>query len=413
MNISPSGRRGAGSRCDYQVVVIGAGPAGSVTALRLMQTLAKAGETQSERPSVLLVDREDFPRGKVCGCCLNGAAVGALDSVGLAGLPEELNAIRLTHWHAQIAGRAQIAGPAQIRRLLRAGRRTEVPLPTGWALSREAFDAALVERARSAGAEVRTGLVARIVSGSENGVQVELKSAAGTEAVRAAVVVVASGLSGGGIESILPWRQPPTGPIGLGTALVAGESDYAPGTIYMACDRAGYAGLVRLEDGRLDVAAAVYDPAGDGRRRGAGERVAAILEAAGMPAVPGIEAATWRGTPRLHRQRQPGCGRVLAVGDAAGYVEPFTGEGMAWGMQTGLLAARIVAEGLAENRRGAAAEIGARYTREYRRLLSRRRLLCRMLTAALRRASTRRMLFQTLSAAPWLAGPVVRILNRP
>lgn len=399
------------SRCDYLVVVIGAGPAGSITALQLTRTLAvlgesvwgeagSAGSARGKSRSVLIVDREDFPRAKVCGCCLNGAAIGALESAGLARLPEELGAVPLTRWQAQIASSG------------RRPRVTEVPLPNGWAVSRDALDAALLERVRASGAEVRTGVVARILSTGACAVQVELKTAAGIESVSAAAVVVASGLSGGGLESILPWRRSPAGPIGLGTTLAVAENEYEPGTIYMACDRTGYAGLVRLEDGRLDIAAAVYDPSGEGRRRAAGERVAEILRSAWMPMVRGIEGATWRGTPRLHRQRQPGCGRVIAVGDAAGYVEPFTGEGMAWGMQTGVLAARVIAERLADRRPDAVAELGVRYTRQYDRLLSRRRMPCRILTAVLRPTWTRRMLFQTLSAAPWLAGPVVRMLNR-
>ncbi|WP_164102066.1 NAD(P)/FAD-dependent oxidoreductase [Candidatus Laterigemmans baculatus] len=423
------------------VVVIGGGPAGSIAALQLTRTLSAlgerrgAGDESSRRPRVLLVDREDFPRGKVCGCCLNGAAIAALDAAGLKNLPEELAAVPLTHWEGQIAGLGKRPRVARVR------------LPSGWAVSRESLDAALLSRARAAGAVVRTGVVARVRTATDEAVEVELKSSAGTETVFAAAVVVASGLSGGGLEPLLPWRQPPAGPVGLGTTLVASEAEYVPGKIYMACDGTGYAGLVRLEDGRLDIAAAVYDPSGPGRRRGAGERVAEILQAAGMPPVAGIETAAWRGTPRLHRQRQPGRGRIVAVGDAAGYVEPFTGEGMAWGMQTGLLAARVIAEALARqslarqslareslareslspepahatgrtptpSRKSprAAAEIGVRYTYQYNRLLSRRRTACRLLTAALRPRWSRRMLFQSLAVAPWLAAPVVRMLNRP
>lgn len=372
--------------CDFDVVIIGAGPAGSVAALRLKALPGGAARR------VLLVDREDFPRGKVCGCCLNGAAVGALDAVGLGHLPSALGGVRLDRWQAQIAGKQITAS-----------------LPTGWALSREAFDGALVAHARDAGVEVRTGVVARVRETSSERVLIELKDVSGkTKVARAATLVVASGLAGGGLDHVLPWRQLPTGPIGLGTTIEASHPAYSSGTVYMACDATGYAGLVRLEDGRLDIAAAVYDPAGDARRQRTGARVAAILRSAGMPPVAGLETARWQGTPRLHRQRQAGQGRVIAVGDAAGYVEPFTGEGMAWAMQTGVIAA----ETIERMNSGCEVEFGAAYCRAYRRFSSRRRLPCRVVTAALRRGETRRMLFGALSMAPWLARPAIWMLNR-
>lgn len=372
--------------CDYDVVIIGAGPAGSLAALRLR--LLPGGAQRR----VLLVDREHFPRGKVCGCCLNGAAAGVLDAVGLGGLPQDLGGVPLHRWQARIAGK-QISAP----------------LPTGWALSRVALDAALLARARESGAQVATGVIARVGETQDEGVWVVLKDERGeTKAVRAASVVVASGLAGGGLDHILPWRQRPAGPIGLGTTIHSPTPDYPPGTIYMACDATGYAGLVRIEDGRLDIAAAVYDPAGETRRESPAARVAAILRSAGMSPIAELESARWQGTPRLHRQRLPGNGRVVAVGDAAGYVEPFTGEGMAWAMQSGLIAADVIHRCVPER----AAQLGAEYSRAYGRFAARRRLSCRVVSAALRRNATRRMLFQMLSTAPWLAYPTIRMLNR-
>ena len=68
----------------WDAFVAGAGPAGTTVA----RLLAARGL------SVLLVDRATFPRDKVCGCCLNGVAVDALERTGLGGLLGDLGAHR-------------------------------------------------------------------------------------------------------------------------------------------------------------------------------------------------------------------------------------------------------------------------------------------------------------------------------
>lgn len=70
----------------WDVAVVGAGPAGALAA----RQVALAGA------AVVLIDKASFPRGKVCGCCVNGAALGVLESVGLGDLPRRLGARPLT-----------------------------------------------------------------------------------------------------------------------------------------------------------------------------------------------------------------------------------------------------------------------------------------------------------------------------
>ena len=77
MSLSATLPIGAATSELWDAVVIGAGPAGSMTA----RELARLGR------KVLLVDKAAFPRGKVCGCCLSGSALTTLRSVGLGGLP--------------------------------------------------------------------------------------------------------------------------------------------------------------------------------------------------------------------------------------------------------------------------------------------------------------------------------------
>ena len=102
----------------WDAVVVGAGPAGALA----------ARESARRGLRVLLVDREAFPRWKVCGCCLSGRALGTLAGVGLADLP---------HRHGAL--------PLREVRLAARHRDAVVALPDGVALSRQTLDAALVE----------------------------------------------------------------------------------------------------------------------------------------------------------------------------------------------------------------------------------------------------------------------------
>src|SRR5262249_5247946 len=117
---------GAAASRDWDCVVVGAGPAGALAARELVL----------RGVSVLLVDRADFPRWKVCGCCLNARALGVLAAVGLGGLTRKCGSVPLSELHLAVAG-----GSARL------------PLPEGVALSREAFDTALVRAALAQGAD--------------------------------------------------------------------------------------------------------------------------------------------------------------------------------------------------------------------------------------------------------------------
>ena len=121
----------------WEAVVVGAGPAGSLAA----RQLAQAGVR------VLLVDRAAFPRWKVCGCCLNSGALTTLHSVGLGHLASHRGAVSLGRVCLAVGGRSAL-----------------LPLPPGAALSREVFDAALVESAVEAGAAFLPQTQARALS---------------------------------------------------------------------------------------------------------------------------------------------------------------------------------------------------------------------------------------------------------
>jgi flavin-dependent dehydrogenase len=176
----------------------------------------------------------------------------------------------------------------------------------------------------------------------------------------------------------------------------------------MAVGRAGYVGLVRVEDGALNVAAAL-DPA---RLRTAGpeEVVSSVLAEAGFPPLAEQSLAGWRGTPLLTRaSRDAGGERLIRVGDAAGYVEPFTGEGICWALSAGRVAARLAAAGAELWRDGLLDD-----WRAYRQsVLAPSQRLCRMLAAALRRPALVAASVAALRIAPALAAPFVSRAGRP
>lgn len=367
-----------------RVLVIGAGPAGAAAAMRL----------HALGLQVLLVDRAAFPRPKVCGCCLNLAALSALAVIDCDRLLHELVPMTLRHW--------RLATPRGT---------IEAPLPGGLALSRLRMDAALVAEAGRRGIEVAAPCEAKLVDVGLESVAVRLSGS--SRPVRFDAAILATGLAGGGVARWLPWINQPAGPLGTST-IVSGWEAVRDRTIQIACDDSGYVGLVRLEDGRVDVAAAL--------RRGSGElgsdkpalaakavllqAINAILRRTGQEILPPIDPDSLLTTPPLRRSRRPGYGRLLAVGDAAGYVEPFTGEGMAWALQSGIAAAECLAD------RRLAGNSGAAWTARYEELMRRRQWLCRLLSGALASPTQSRWLLRLAGAAPWTVRYAVRRLNR-
>ncbi|MFW6032813.1 MAG: FAD-dependent oxidoreductase, partial [Phycisphaeraceae bacterium] len=111
------------------VLVIGAGPAGSFAARQLARTGL----------DVTLAERSTFPREKACGCCLNELGLKVLRRAGLGDLPASLGGRALDEVY-----------------LASAGRSARLPLPGGIALSRSRLDEGLLNAARDAGATVHT-----------------------------------------------------------------------------------------------------------------------------------------------------------------------------------------------------------------------------------------------------------------
>jgi flavin-dependent dehydrogenase len=176
----------------------------------------------------------------------------------------------------------------------------------------------------------------------------------------------------------------------------------------MGIGKRGYVGLVRIEDGRLNVAAAL--DVGLVQTMGGLPRAACqVLKECGFPVVAGLATARWQGTPPLTRRYQPPPSRRLfLVGDAAEYIEPFTGEGMAWAAIGG---AAVVGHVVAALRGESPAKV-TKWHRSIRQLLGWRKWQCRVLTGALRAPRLTGFAVRLLRACPQLAAPYLFRLNR-
>ena len=256
---------------------------------------------------VVLVDKATFPRQKVCGSCVNRAAVSTLEQLGLGHVLKDALPIKQV--------------------VVGYGRRSIVfPLPNPVALSRESLDTPTGAGSRGGWSRVsswRNSQVGRRSPGYRDVVM-------GGGSISARAVVLATGLAGGEGTAEAGSR--------IGGGVIVPQADtpsfYESGTIYMATGRGGYSGVLVVEGGKVDVAAA-FDPAFVKSCGGLGPASEALLRGVGWPSPPGWATLPWKGTPALTRQSTKVADeRLFLVGDAAGYVEPFTGEGMAWAIMS-------------------------------------------------------------------------------
>ncbi|TVQ60955.1 MAG: hypothetical protein EA378_10300 [Phycisphaerales bacterium] len=306
----------------FDVVVLGAGPGGGLSAL----AAARAGAR------TLLVDRASFPRDKVCGCCLASRGRAVLESAGVARRV-------LDHAVRDDAGdheRGRVARVTlRIGAVASAAASASFPVPGYTTIARASMDAALVEEAVRAGAVFRDRVAASVDAA---GGRVRLGEGA---SVRTRVVIVADGLGSASLrdDARFAWRERAGSHVGLG-AVVRAEGARELARIFdhhaisMTVGGAGYVGAAALGAGDAwSVAAAVAPEAVRTSKDGARGVVRQILQDAGLGTA-WLEAVAFKGTPTLTRRRAAieGDARVFLVGDSTGYVEPFTGEGMSWAL---------------------------------------------------------------------------------
>jgi len=305
---------------DADVIVAGGGPAGAATAA----LLAERGV------DVLLLDRASFPREKACAEFLSPGAVAALDRLGVL-------ESAATHGAWQ-EGMRIVSERAAFTLRYRDGRR-------GLGIARPTLDALLLDRARAAGADVRerTDVATAVV---EHGLVRGVRLRDGRE-LRSQFVVAADGLRSPvarslGLERRARWPQR----LGL-VARVRGAIASPLGL--MTVGRSGYCGIANVGGGETSIGMAVSPKLRqrDETATQLFERILGELPAA-RAAVDGAErTGPIRGIAPLARRvsRVSGPGYLL-VGDAAGFTDPFTGEGVHRALRGAELAAHAVLRAL-------------------------------------------------------------------
>lgn len=177
----------------------------------------------------------------------------------------------------------------------------------------------------------------------------------------------------------------------------------------MAMGQGGYIGLVQVENGRLNVAAA-YERSHVKQCGDPGSAAKQILAEAGFPSIPSLRNATWRGTLPLTRKTSPIAGeRFFLIGDATGYVEPFTGEGMAWALASGYAITPLVVRAL----KCWTPSWPRAWISFHRRHIEHRQMICRALVTVLRHPWRVHVMFKLASQAPRAAQFIIHRLNAP
>ncbi|QIX27172.1 geranylgeranyl reductase family protein [Nocardioides sp. JQ2195] len=293
----------------WDLAVVGAGPAGAATALGALRV--------NPALRVALLDRADFPRDKSCGDGIAPQVIDLLDEAGVSGIVND-------------------RVPVPRLRLDRGsfGVDRKMTRPT-WVVPRTVFDQRLVRAAQTAGATLVRHRVRRLVQGSTLILddEVEARTLVGADGAHS-VIRRALGLDPGPMAVAIRGYSP-TPASRSGQQVIVFDTARQPAYAW-SFDRGD--GLSNVGYGEL------LDHRRDGPTRAQMlERLDTLLPGA-------TDGGTdWKGhqLPLSTGRWRPPAGRVMLVGDAAGLVNPMTGEGIYYAVATGLAAGRAAARALA------------------------------------------------------------------
>ena len=375
---------------EFDVAIVGAGPAGSSTAI----TLAQKGYR------VALIDRAVFPRDKLCGDFLNPINWPVLDQLDvsddiLARPHAKISTFRMT---AAAGAEAISALPVQGERQF------------GLGLRRFQLDHALLERAKRVGVSVNQGVKMRGVDKDSHGWCLDMDRSGDLSPARAKFLVGADGRNSWVARQlgVTSHRTKPSSSVGFEIQLKNVRTVRHSVEIHQFAG--GYAGLVRVDEDPVNLCFTV-------RQSRLGRAVSfenlrqnllcgnPFLQALLVDAKP---ASPLRSVWPVYFPRRKCFGAgFLLVGDAARVTEPVTGEGIYLALRSGQLAATTIAAALREGNvgllrlseydRACRAEFGRRL-----RLNSLIRVLMyrpKLLSLAIRLLGSRKMLLESLVGA--------------
>lgn len=309
----------------WDVAIAGAGPAGGAAAIRA----AEAGL------SVLLVDRQDFPRDKVCGDFLSPLAVRQLE---LLGITED-----------DAFARSNEVGEAAVfidgEHLLTSAIPTSPELPPSRVVPRKALDSWVLKRAESAGATIRQGcrMMSFTVGGS--GVRISLQDREGAHTVRARLLIGADG-SNSAVARLLRGRPP--GDDDRVVAVrgyfdgISGPADRAD--LYFSSESfPGYCWLFPVGPSSANVGLGILRNTLPPTRKHLREHLLELLETdsalAGRLRGARLVGSIGGWALTTYNRAEPITGdRILLVGDAAGLINPLNGEGIQSALLSGMWA---------------------------------------------------------------------------
>ena len=348
----------------FDALIIGAGPAGSSAAI----LLATAGW------SVALIEKQAFPRRKVCGECVAASNLPLLDALGIgrefaAQAGPELKRVALMRGVHCVSADLPPAGHARH--------------PWGRALGREALDSLLLARAQAAGATVLQPWVVQAITGTAGNHRCTVREVAGgrLKQLQAPVTILAHGS-----WEPLPVERSVQRLARSGSDLLAFKANFtgarlAAGLLPVLAFEGGYGGMVLADGDLLTLACCIRADRLDALRRAApGKAAGDVVEDMLRRQCQGVGEAldgarrfdSWLASGPL----QPGVrlradDEVFRVGNAAGEAHPIIGEGISMALQSAwLLCAQLEA---ARPRRVADAQARwqryarQRYTAEWRR----------------------------------------------
>ena len=289
----------------FDVAIVGGGPAGSSCAASCAMTGLQC----------LVIDREKFPREKVCGDCLNPSCWPVLERLGLVDKVRDLP-------HSKLCSVAFIAID---------GREVSVDLPSGAdceiSVKRSLFDDLLLRQARELGANVQEQTT---VTGLSRNGDWKIETASG-QTFHARMLIGADGRNStvAHLCNLLP--RPARERVAL-QAHISLPRDFG-NRIVLQFLREGYSGQAPVNETQLNLCLVGTPPTILKLRRWAECQFQ-------LPSDQG-----WRSITPLTRSSVPSSHENLFfIGDAARVVEPFTGEGIYYALRSGELAANAIAK---------------------------------------------------------------------